>query len=74
MATLTDAFNLIDTLHGDTDAERALLDFKRAMTELANTDRLRGAFITVRFGKGGKLTELDVETRLDMPLRRVVAK
>ena len=68
--TLLEAFRVIDHLTGDTAAERALLDMRAALTELANSDRLPGASITVRFGTQREAREMDVNTRLDMPLKR----
>ncbi len=70
--TLTDVFALIDQLSCETTAEKALMDFKSALTELANTDRIRGAAISIKFAYQGRLSELEVNTRIEMPLRRAV--
>ena len=69
MATLTEVFAAIDKLPERTTAERALHEFKAALTTLANADQMRSAEINVRFGSQ-TTGEMDVSTRLNIPLRR----
>lgn len=74
--TIADVFAAIDGLPKDTPIEDALIEFRGALTQLANSNRIRGNGIFIKFSNHRDFKQIAVSARLDIayePARRYEA-